>query len=105
ATEASLLGSFVSWLSVASLAFLSVAAVAVRTEGWLYLLPVTILGALIGILRVYRGTQVKAIWSQEQERERYESLVEHIPQMITRKDLNGVITYANRAFCELNKLT
>ncbi len=38
-------------------------------------------------------------------RSRYESLVESIPENIIRKDLNGVITYANTAFCELNHLT
>jgi len=37
-------------------------------------------------------------------RARYESLVESIPLMITRKDLQGVITYANKAFCDLNRL-
>jgi PAS domain S-box-containing protein len=105
ATEASLLGPFVSWLSVTLLAFLSGGLVAIHAGGPLYLLPAAILGALMLVLRVYRGTQVKTKASLERERSRYESLVDHIPQMITRKDLNGVITYANKAFCALNRLT
>jgi PAS domain S-box-containing protein len=70
-------------------------------------------------MRVYRGTQIKLVIDAEklnrnlverssqliEARARYKSLVEHIPQMITRKDLNGLITYANSAFCTLNKLS
>ena len=35
---------------------------------------------------------------------RYVSLVDHIPQMIIRKNLLGQFTFANKSFCKLNNL-
>jgi PAS domain S-box-containing protein len=96
-SEASLIGPFRYWASFIFIAFATGGYAAICNGGVTYILPSITIGLMMIMIRIYRNVLL-------QERATFESLTNHIPQMLIRKDLNGKITYANKAFCILNNL-
>jgi PAS domain S-box-containing protein len=59
-------------------------------------------GTVIGISCIVQddSQRRRAAAALRESKTLYQSLVEHIPQMIFRKDLDGQVTFVNRRFCE-----
>lgn len=102
--QASLLGPLSAWLTILITSIGSGIGQILFIPNTTSIFSLFVLATAAFVMRMYRGTQILLRSAINQERSHYESLLEHMPQMITRKDLGGKITYANQAFCKLNGL-